>query len=225
MHPSCCLHLQRPASHCRLDTDIQADKGEGGSQRLVLSWGCAAKDLDSHMITPSSCTVTYQKQDCRDSKLDFSVNLDVDDTDCYGPETTTIVKSSRGRFSYFIHIYSQGKTWSQVSANVKVYDKTGLVHNVDSPKCYGTQEWWHVVDYDPTQRSFSLINKLTAQRNPDLSKHALASATLGSAPSCSCGNGVSLPLVDDAVKKLGTTLVCICIEGVANLLVLGEGRS
>ena len=60
---------------------------------------------------------------------------------------------------------------------VKVYDKTGLVYTVDSPKCDGKERWWHVVDYDPAQRSFSLINQLRAKRNPDLSKHALASAT------------------------------------------------
>ena len=114
---------------------------------------------------------------------------------------------------------------SQINANVKVYDKTGLVYNVDSPKCTGTERWWHVVDYDPTQRSFSLVNKLTEESNPALSKHALASATLGSAPSCSCGNRASLPLVDDAVRKFGSALVCICIESVAYLLVQSEGRS
>ena len=159
------------------------------------------------MVTPASCTVTYQRKRCRDSKLDFNVHLDVDDTDCYGPETTTIAKSSRGRFSYFINIYTPGKKWSDINANVKVYDKTGLVYNVDSPKCTGTERWWHVVDYDPTQRSFSLINQLTAERNPDLTKHALASATLGSAPTCSCGSKVSLPLIDEGVQKFGTALV------------------
>ena len=104
----------------------------------------------------------------------------------YGPETTTIYKSSWGRFSYFVHIYTTGKKWSQIDANVRVYDKTGLVYSVSSPKCEGKKRWWHVVDYDATQRSFTLIDRLTYKKKPAISKHALASATLGAGPSCSC---------------------------------------
>ena len=195
---------------CRLDKDVQADKGQGGRQRLVLTWGRNVQDLDSHMITPKGCTVTFEQQRCRDSALDFDVDLDIDDILYEGPETTTIRKSSKGRFSYFVNIYTPGKKWSDINANVKVYDKTGLVHNVDSPKCTGTQRWWHVVDYDPTQRAFTLINQLTDNKDPDLSKHALASATLGSAPSCSCGPKKSLPLIDESVQKFGSALVRLC---------------
>jgi hypothetical protein len=146
---------------------------------------------------------------CKDETLDFYVDLDIDDTDYIGPETITIRKSSRGRFSYFVHIHTPVKRWSDINANVKVYDKTGLVHNVDNPKCTGTKKWWHVVDYDPTQRSFTLINRLTDKKDPDISKHALASATLGTKPSCSCGQGVALPLIDNAVQKFGADLVCL----------------
>ena len=162
------------------------------------------------MITPKGCTVMFEQQRCRDSTLEFDVDLDIDDILYEGPETTTIRKSSRGRFSYFVNIYTPNKKWSQINANVKVYDKTGLVYNVDSPKCTGTKLWWHVVDYDPTQQSFTLVNQLKDKKDPDTSKHALASATLGSAPSCSCGQNVPLPLIDDAVQKFGTDLVCVC---------------
>ena len=139
------------------------------------------------MITPKGCTVNFERVSCSDSALDFDVNLDIDDVQYYGPETTTIHKSSRGRFSYFVHIYEPGKKWSDISANVKVYDETGLVYSVDSPRCTGRRRWWHVMDYDATQRSFALIDRLTYKKKPDMSKHALASATLGGAPSCSCG--------------------------------------
>ena len=191
----------------RLDTNIRADKGEGGSQRLVLSWGRNVPDLDSHMFTPTSCKVWWKVKECKDDGLDFEVELDVDETTYNGPETTTIHKSSRGRFSYFVHIYSMGKRWEQINANVKVFDKTGLVFNGDVPKCSGTKRWWHVVDYDPTQRSFTLVNQLKDKANPDISKHALASATLGKAPTCSCGKTVLLPLIDDGVKDFGAKLV------------------
>ena len=193
-------------SACRLDKNIRADKDEGGSQRLVLSWGRNVKDLDSHMFTPSGCKVWYTHFKCKDNSLDFDVDLDVDDTDFFGPETTTIRKSTRGRFSYFIHIFTKDKKWSQINANVKVYDKTGLVLSVDNPKCT-KKRWWHVVDYDPTQRSFTLVNQLKDKANPDISKHALASATLGKAPTCSCGKTVLLPLIDDGVKAFGAALV------------------
>ena len=159
------------------------------------------------MVTPKGCTVYYQEKKCGDKGLDFEVDLDIDDTDYYGPETTTIRKSSRGRFSYFIHIFSIGKRWSQIDANVKVYDKTGLVHNVNNPKCTGTKRWWHVVDYDPTQRTFTLVNQLKSKKDPDNSKHALASATLGQKPQCVCGNENPLPLIDDGVQAFGSELV------------------
>merc|ERR1719181_2771722 len=66
----------------RLDTNIRADKGEGGSQRLVLTWGRNVPDVDSHMFTPKKgCKVWWEDMQCKDDALGFNVELDVDDTD------------------------------------------------------------------------------------------------------------------------------------------------
>lgn len=54
--------------------------------RVVLSWGEKPFDLDSHLIFPGGHIYF-------DSKEGTDANLDVDDTDSYGPETVTISKS------------------------------------------------------------------------------------------------------------------------------------
>jgi hypothetical protein len=170
-----------------------------------------------HLHTPDDCTVFYENKGCSDSALGFSANLDVDDTTAFGPETTTILHADKGKFSYYVHIYSSGATWSNIAANVKVYDKAGLVYNVNNPssEC-GTlgdlqDRWWHVVDYEPAQRKFTLINEIKSSTTA-ISAHAIASATLGSPPSCSCGidsNDVSdmAPLGDKYIAaELGQEL-------------------
>lgn len=77
--------------------------------RIVLTWGAAPADLDSHLMgrTPegSEFHVYY-----RDKKYNYEgiemANLDVDDTTSYGPETITIVENIYGEYIYAVHNYS-----------------------------------------------------------------------------------------------------------------------
>ena len=75
----------------------------------------------------------------------------MDDTDYYGPETTTITNPHAGIYSYFVHIYGggNGKCWdSGISANVEVWsgNKGGKLWSSPQPeenpepKCPGEVE-------------------------------------------------------------------------------------
>ena len=61
------------------------------SMRIVLNWGQSPLDLDSHL--------SYKNQHVYwDNKQGQDANLDVDDTDSYGPETVTIDKRLDGQY-------------------------------------------------------------------------------------------------------------------------------
>ncbi len=60
-----------------------------GNIRIVLTWGATPSDLDSHLVGPTSGDSkfhVYYANDVYGSEVD----LDVDDTSSYGPETITI---------------------------------------------------------------------------------------------------------------------------------------
>ncbi|WP_447315671.1 YfaP family protein [Klebsiella michiganensis] len=60
------------------------------SMRVVLGWGSSPSDLDSHMVYPGNHIFF-------DHKLGDNGNLDVDDTDSYGPETITLTRRENGK--------------------------------------------------------------------------------------------------------------------------------
>ncbi len=90
--------------------------------RVVLTWGATPRDLDSHIVYPSNHIFFNAKQG-------KNANLDVDDTDRYGPETITLDKKHDGeRYVYAVHDYTNGsdnrKNSTQLSysqARVEVY--------------------------------------------------------------------------------------------------------
>ncbi|MEW6265657.1 MAG: hypothetical protein AB1641_21500 [Thermodesulfobacteriota bacterium] len=96
---------------------------------IVLTWGESPHDLDSHLID----TVTNGEQVhvayYRKEQPPYA-NLDVDDTNSYGPETVTITQMIDGGFTYIVHDYtnrsnSSSSALSYSSATVKVYTSNG----------------------------------------------------------------------------------------------------
>nr|WP_234830709.1 tetratricopeptide repeat protein [Pectobacterium carotovorum] len=100
--------------------------------RIVLTWGEQPFDLDSHLIYPGN-HVYFQHKKGRDA------NLDVDDTDSFGPETITIDKKRLGEsYIYAIHDYSNGDkanslALSASSAKVFVYVGSSQVRSYSVP--------------------------------------------------------------------------------------------
>lgn len=66
-----------------------------------------------------------------------TIDLDVDATDMYGPETITMRGLQSETFGYYVHIYTNGVCWDKISANVKIYQAStgGLLYNIKQPGC------------------------------------------------------------------------------------------
>jgi len=68
--------------------------------RIVLNWGRSPDDIDSHLSYAGGYV-------CYHDKDSSQANLDVDDTDSYGPETITITRKEQGKkYVYAVHNYS-----------------------------------------------------------------------------------------------------------------------
>lgn len=90
--------------------------------RIVLNWGKSPSDLDSHLSFPDNHIFFSQKNGNK-------ANLDVDDTDSYGPETITIDKKKFGEvYHYFVHDYSNKQDLNATAlsaSNAKVFVYVG----------------------------------------------------------------------------------------------------
>lgn len=117
---------------------------ETGEIRIVLTWGEAPRDLDSHLDGTDSqggnVSISY-----RNLKKEGVASLDLDDTTGFGPETTTIYDSG-GSYLFSVHNYSanyDSATLEQSGAVVKVYlsgQAEPSVYQVPS----GDGIWWDV---------------------------------------------------------------------------------
>ncbi len=68
--------------------------------RIVLNWGSTPRDIDSHLSYAGGYV-------CYHNKEASQADLDVDDTDSYGPETITISRKEQGKkYVYAVHNYS-----------------------------------------------------------------------------------------------------------------------
>jgi hypothetical protein len=135
--------------------------GLGDAQlRIVLSWGEEPSDLDSHLSGPtgsgSRFHVYYADQTAE------NVNLDLDDTSSYGPETVTIENFEDGTYRYSVHNYSDQSVEGAVGidespARVEVYDQSGQIASYSPPDASANDgDTWRVFEVDVSGDSFSL---------------------------------------------------------------------
>lgn len=92
---------------------IMSPDVSSGEARLVLTWGSSPYDLDSHLIG-NGIHVWY------DNKNAGSADLDLDDTNGYGPETTTI-HDLKGQYTFVVHNFSGDGRLADSGAEVTVY--------------------------------------------------------------------------------------------------------
>lgn len=110
------------------------------SMRVVLGWGSSPSDLDSHMVYPGNHIFF-------DHKLGDNGNLDVDDTDSYGPETISLTRRENGKpYVYAVHDYSDKsdpdtRNLSNSEAKVFVYVGESLVRTYYVPKDQSGNLW------------------------------------------------------------------------------------
>lgn len=101
--------------------------------RVVLTWGQTPEDLDSHIAYPGN-HIYFEAKD------GLNANLDVDDTDSFGPETITLEKKRFGEtYVYAVHDFTnsnnpEANDLSNSQAKVFVYVGQSLVRTYYVPK-------------------------------------------------------------------------------------------
>ena len=118
-----------------------------GEIRVVLTWGQYPSDLDSHLHgpTPTGDTfhVYYSNKNNYYNGTKY-VNLDVDDTTSYGPETTSVYVGVDGKYTFHVHDYTNRyDTYSNAlatsGARIKVYvGGSGKYYEFNVPNDDGT---------------------------------------------------------------------------------------
>lgn len=128
--------------------------------RVVLSWGKTPADLDSHLMFPGG-HIYFSNKEGQDA------NLDVDDTDSYGPETVTITKKHFGdTYTYAVQDYTNkgdpsSAQLSDSRAKVFVYVGRSLVRSYSIP-VGKTGNIWTVFRLNP-DGEFEDINSITGE--------------------------------------------------------------
>jgi len=89
-------------------TVVQELGAGDGVLRIVLTWGQYPYDLDSHLTGPlAGSSDRFHMYYGDDVPTGSNVNLDVDDTYSYGPETTTILSYTDGVYRYSVNNYDR----------------------------------------------------------------------------------------------------------------------
>ena len=135
---------------------------DDGLIRVVLTWGTYPEDLDSHLTGATvngddrfhiyySDEIYYHYNESDDEYINIA-DLDIDDTDSYGPETVTIHQMTNGMYHYYVHDYtnkysSDSNKMSLSNAQVRVYKGKTMVKKFVVPTDR-TGIYWHVFDMD-----------------------------------------------------------------------------
>ncbi|PNR96823.1 carboxypeptidase regulatory-like domain-containing protein [Petrotoga sp. 9PWA.NaAc.5.4] len=120
--------------------------------RIVLTWGQDPRDLDSHLLVPTSDSnasqgyhIYYNNRGTNNSDQYPYAYLDIDDTTSFGPETVTIYRRLNQPYKYYVHHYAGTGQLNTSSAVVSIYNQNGLVKTYNVPSS-GTGLYWYVFD-------------------------------------------------------------------------------
>lgn len=127
--------------------------------------GATPRDLDSHLIGPTSSGSTFHiwfssKSYSEDNKM--IADLDLDDTNSYGPETTTIYNPIEGEYVFYVYNWSGNPDIKASGATVKVFNgNSNEPAYVFSVPLLGTGRYWTVFKYDSKTRRIAPINSVS----------------------------------------------------------------
>eukprot|EP00297_Palpitomonas_bilix_P002960 CAMPEP_0113880596 /NCGR_PEP_ID=MMETSP0780_2-20120614/7878_1 /TAXON_ID=652834 /ORGANISM="Palpitomonas bilix" /LENGTH=613 /DNA_ID=CAMNT_0000867299 /DNA_START=52 /DNA_END=1893 /DNA_ORIENTATION=+ /assembly_acc=CAM_ASM_000599 len=127
--------------------------------RVVLTWGQQPYDLDSHSILSNGDTCYWASRSVSGTP---GCSLDRDDTNSYGPETTTwTVDSTKSEtFTFYVYNYS-GSPTAMTDALVRVYLGNGQYKEykyADATQTDSSGRFWNVFKMDS---SFTLTDCMT----------------------------------------------------------------
>lgn len=121
-----------------------------GEARIVLEWGAQPTDLDSHLkgtVDGGNSIHVYYGSKKASSGGSAIAELDLDDTDGYGPETTTI-HNLEGVYTFSVVDFTRSGTMAENGAIVKIYlpgqDPVVVELNTSS----GVENVWNVCRID-----------------------------------------------------------------------------
>jgi hypothetical protein len=138
-----------------------------GQYRIVLTWGPAPVDLDSHLLVQSANgnAEVFWSNPGSSSSFPFAA-LDVDDTDGFGPETITIYQQI-GQYSFWVENFSGESSIATSAAQVRVFNGGTLVMQFSPPNQPGRR--WDVFTLSgstitPIQRISNTVPQSTLRR-------------------------------------------------------------
>lgn len=116
-----------------------------GETRVVLTWSSTPSDLDSHLVG-DGFHVWYSNREYNDSLGRHRADLDLDDTDGYGPETISIYQGVDGTYTYSVYDFSNGGNASSTAlgasgATVRVYQDDGIAATYHVPTGQSGTTW------------------------------------------------------------------------------------
>lgn len=121
-----------------------------GTARIVLEWGAEPRDLDSYLTGVNDrgdeVFVSFYRK-IFSSGGDTVAELDVDDTNGYGPETITLYDLN-GVYRYVVVDYMTTNTLQQYGATVKVYLPGQSPVTITVEPGAGIQNIWEVFELD-----------------------------------------------------------------------------
>ena len=134
--------------------------------KAVLTWGEAPNDLDSHIkIYEDGNQLYHVFYSDKTYEVDgvIHVDLDVDDTSSYGPETTSIYVRDEGcMYYYYIYDYS-GTDGIPEDTVISIYSEGRLLFTVTPDSLHrhdSSYRYWKVFSYNGSTQDIRIINKI-----------------------------------------------------------------
>lgn len=142
---------------------------EGGNvYRMVLTWGETPSDMDSHMVGPAPdgrpFHVSFGTGGVPGPEGTYICNLDVDDTNSFGPETMTLDPQTGATYYYYVQQYSENGTMSGSLSSVRLYRGDSLLATYNVPTNQGDGVVWNVFAI----RDGQIVLRHTVTAKPDL---------------------------------------------------------
>ena len=136
----------------------------------MLTWGATPDDLDSHLVCDMYSGERYHiffNDRTFYSEDERIADLDLDDVDCYGPETTTIYQAAPGEYLFWVHNYSGNNEYELAGSGACVQVYMGYstvptyVFYVPNNIGYG----WEVFRYDSATGLLTPSNNMYKEWN------------------------------------------------------------
>lgn len=136
--------------------------------KAVLTWGVNPSDLDSHLKAYRNgnqmAHVYYSNKSYYGNDGKEHINLDVDDTSSYGPETTSIYyRDADFKYYFYIYCWSDHSYGIPTDASIAIYSDGRLLFTVTPPSEHtGSSNYlyWKVFSYDGNTQEIKIKNKI-----------------------------------------------------------------